>query len=468
MYQENYEREIDLKDLFFSLLRQWRKIVVIILVIAAAVTGFLSYRTLSAEKDEDAITYEESMEIYEREKKATKSNIRKIEKSLDEQNAYMNEADTMQVNPYKKPQVSAELVVTVEGKKSSTALNAILNMYQYSLSEGEYLNQIAKQQDTKVRYLKKQIQIETENFDVSESDKGISVSENTAEDAIKQGVLHIKVTASTIAKAEKIYEGIAQEFSNVQADATREYGAHRYKVMQKSSSQVVDTLLLDEQQRVRKYITELNASLTEAETQLKGIEVPSKAAIEGSLSTKGMIKYILIGIIAGGFVAVCWYGMRYLLKDAIVSEEQLQEVFGIRGLGTIANEPKKRIFYSIDRSIDHMAHGKVKISKEEMYEMIALNIESMELEGQTIVLSGTLEKEEIEEVKNSLENYVSGYTFEIAENVQYSAKARKQVANAKNVILVEKVHETKCKDVQKEMEIVRDLKAEVVGGVLTA
>lgn len=466
MYQENKEREIDLKDLCFSLLYQWRRILVITLVIAAVVTGILCYRTLSAEKDEDAMTYEEQVEVYERGVKAAKSNIRKIEKSLDEQNAYMNEAVMMQVNPYKKPQMDSEIAITVEDKKSSITMNAILNMYQNRLTDGSYLEKIAKQQDTKLRYLKKQFTVTGENFDVHETDKSVSIGESVTDDTTRQGVIHIAVSADTIAKAEALYEAMEAEMADIYADVCREYGAHSYKVLQKSSGQVVDTALLDEQQRIRKYITELNTSLTEAQTQLDEMEVPSRAKIEGSLSVKGVLKYILIGVIAGGFVAVCWYGMRYLLKDTVISEEQLQEYFGIRSLGALPKEQKNRLFAGIDKAIGRLEHGKTVLSKEEAYEMIALNIESLGLEDKTIVLTGMPEAEELQEVKCGVEKYLPEYHIQVEKNVIYYASARKAIASGKNVLFVEKIHETRIKDVCKEIEIAKGLKAEVIGELL--
>ena len=100
MYTDNYEQEINLKDLLFSVLYKWR------ILLLAAVVGMMlmgGYKTLkvtenrtSTEADE---SYEEEFERFIEEKAAVDKTIKNLKASIDEQNRYITNAPLMQINP---------------------------------------------------------------------------------------------------------------------------------------------------------------------------------------------------------------------------------------------------------------------------------------------------------------------------------------------------------------------------------
>ena len=72
-YNETYEQEIDLKDLMFVVLRKWRPILLIAVLLAVAAGGYKGGQVLlkqsSPEYVQDAQKkYEEELSLYERTK----------------------------------------------------------------------------------------------------------------------------------------------------------------------------------------------------------------------------------------------------------------------------------------------------------------------------------------------------------------------------------------------------------------
>ena len=121
MYTDNYEQEINLKDLLFSVLYKWR------ILLLAAVVGMMlmgGYKTLkvtenrtSTEADE---SYEEEFERFIEEKAAVDKTIKNLKASIDEQNRYITNAPLMQINPYNEIVSAADVIVK---SKESTGSN---------------------------------------------------------------------------------------------------------------------------------------------------------------------------------------------------------------------------------------------------------------------------------------------------------------------------------------------------------
>ena len=73
-YNDTYEREIDLKELMFAVLRKWRLVLLFGLMFAVLFGGYKAVSVLRSNNEEAEIehseeveTYNENMESYERE-----------------------------------------------------------------------------------------------------------------------------------------------------------------------------------------------------------------------------------------------------------------------------------------------------------------------------------------------------------------------------------------------------------------
>ena len=164
MYTDNYEQEINLKDLLFSVLYKWR------ILLLAAVVGMMlmgGYKTLkvtenrtSTEADE---SYEEEFERFIEEKAAVDKTIKNLKASIDEQNRYITNAPLMQINPYNEI-VSAADVIVKSKESTGSNLNSLLALYKSSLLTGDYLDKMAEENGYESRHLKELISITNEDM----------------------------------------------------------------------------------------------------------------------------------------------------------------------------------------------------------------------------------------------------------------------------------------------------------------
>ena len=104
MNTEEYEQEIDLKDLFFYMLYRWRLLLLAAVIGAAALGGVKVLKSSSAADSEIAEVvnpdYEQVLEAYEMEKQALEQTVESLQTSLAAQNRYIAESPYMQTNPY--------------------------------------------------------------------------------------------------------------------------------------------------------------------------------------------------------------------------------------------------------------------------------------------------------------------------------------------------------------------------------
>ena len=102
MYTEDYEQEIDLKDLLFVLLYRWRILLLAAVIGAALLGGYKAVKGNAKQTDQPQTeSYQEELDNYEGEKLVIETSIENLENSMDEQNHYLAEAPLMQINPYK-------------------------------------------------------------------------------------------------------------------------------------------------------------------------------------------------------------------------------------------------------------------------------------------------------------------------------------------------------------------------------
>ena len=157
MYTDNYEQEINLKDLLFSVLYKWR------ILLLAAVVGMMlvgGYKTLKVTENR---TYEEEFERFIEEKAAVDKTIKNLKASIDEQNRYITNAPLMQINPYNEI-VSAADVIVKSKESTGSNLNSLLALYKSSLLTGEYLDEMAEDNGYESRHMKELMSITDEDM----------------------------------------------------------------------------------------------------------------------------------------------------------------------------------------------------------------------------------------------------------------------------------------------------------------
>ena len=161
MNTEEYEQEIDLKDLFFYMLYRWRLLLLAAVIGAAALGGVKVLKSSSAADSEIAEVvnpdYEQVLEAYEMEKQALEQTVESLQTSLAAQNRYIAESPYMQTNPYQVYYGTADFVVETQGMAVESNMMNLIQAYKSDLLNGEYLNALAEKENMDASYLKEAV-----------------------------------------------------------------------------------------------------------------------------------------------------------------------------------------------------------------------------------------------------------------------------------------------------------------------
>ena len=89
----NYEQEIDLKDLMFAVLRRWRPIIIIAVLFAVLLGGLKTVKGIGQLSDEEYVkknqdTYQMNMEQYTSTKDRLEKEIKNLQDNIESQNEY--------------------------------------------------------------------------------------------------------------------------------------------------------------------------------------------------------------------------------------------------------------------------------------------------------------------------------------------------------------------------------------------
>lgn len=110
------DQEVDIKELLYGILKEWRLLLGVGCVCAAALGGYKAVKDLAVQMDpaygaERAAEYEEALLLYEDEKKGLEREIEGILRDLNAQQGYLESSVLMKISPYEKGVATAKLFV---------------------------------------------------------------------------------------------------------------------------------------------------------------------------------------------------------------------------------------------------------------------------------------------------------------------------------------------------------------------
>ena len=471
MNTETYEQEIDLKDLFFYLLYRWRLLLLAALVGAAALAGVKVVKEKSAGADEEiGITsdYQQLLDEYETEKQMLEQSVEQIQASINAQNQYILTAPYMQINPYEEYYGTADFLVETQGKSAEGEMRNLIQAYKNALTNGAYLNQFAKSQDLEVRYVRELLSVS--GNDMTDGAIGSTYMWMDAlDERSHQGILTVSVIGPDEKLVNTILDGLNDEVLLLQDELGTSIAAHSIQQLRTGVVTQVDTNALDRQQKIRNCVTTLDKNLTDTEKTLKDLKKPDSSEVTvpaSGVNKKDVVKYAILGFLAGGFVVVVCLGGYYIMNDKVTSEKEIKNRFATKELGTFSRVPKKRAFGFIDAWLRRLAGDDIYVEDDAVYDMIEANIRNYAGEKKHLLITGMAAEATMERVSGKLNADLSGFHLETGRDMISRAAVRRQLAACEGIVLVEEKGVSRYSLVQQELELAKDMGIEVLGVIV--
>jgi len=402
-----YEESIDLKDLCIYVLRKWKAILIAVLVGAVALGG-----------------YKASTDSYEITDAAQ-------EKANQEVIAEKRKIQTQNLND-----------ITVLGKEiqpNRDRLEAIRSMEKEILTKENELESLLRIVD---------------GYDILLQELNELLPNETNPEL----------------RIELINKIAGYEMSKVGNENQVAAAEHRIDLLEKEIALFAEKLTRTEEEVIE--LEELKTSLEQhniaLEKEILAIQKGEVEKITVSVSIKDVVKFAILGAIAGGCVICGIAFLQYFVESKLRRGEELKERYGVRVLGDYHVAKQKRNL--IDRMLDRWAGipGCVDAEKEAALTAAKIQILAPVEEGKKrIVVTGTVSSDALDPVGTSLRASlpVDRYEICVLPNPVYDANALLQIKDA-IVVMVEACGVSDKRHIAELMDILRAGKANVLGVVL--
>lgn len=456
----NYEQEIDLKDLMFAVLRKWRPIIVIAIIFAVLLGGLKTVKGIGQLNDAEYVeknqkTYETNLEQYESTKTRLEREIKNIQDNIKSQEDYKKNSILMNINPYDEYVATTTLYISTDYQimpgmsfQNPNSSSSILKAYMSIAQNGEMYNYVLGKMNNQLglRYLKELVKLEPD---------------------YSNNMLNITVVADTEERARKVMGWIMDSIEMSHEKVTAAIGEHEVNAVDQSEFVTVDLDLDNKQKDFSNNMEQLDISLKDKTKELDDLKEPQNDLLSRMSVLKGAIKYAVLGGVLGAFMVVFFICIAFLMSDKMVNEKELKRRYGLMVLGVFRREEKKQAFSFIDKWLDRMEGVSERTMEAgQTYEVIAANALNYTEDVKNVLLVGTVEAGMLEAVQNSLTALLPGINLTVGGNMAKDAKAIKKAASCDAVIVIEKRNKSLFSSIEQELDLVRSLNKKILGCIV--
>ncbi|MSS36783.1 hypothetical protein [Clostridium porci] len=456
MGNQDYEQEIDLKELMFAVFHKWRGIILTAVIFGILFGGYKLAVGLTSKEDTETVQqaqedYNDSLETYKYTLLLYERELDTLRTQIKNQEDYLSNSIIMRLSPYHKNVASADVFVkaipqdAMEDGQMLTfdPADSILRAYE-SLISSAALEKI-EGIDTEGAYLRELV--------------------TTAVD-YEGNMLTIQTTYTDAQGAKALRDALLEKLQDREAELQTDFGKHTISFVNKTVSVITDSGLYDFQQRASNMLTTLQKSFNDKKEALKNMKEPvAPSAISTTVNLKSSVKYGVLGGGIGAFLSIFCICIVFLMSDKLKSEREIKNRFSLKILGVFAQVPKKKVFSRVDRWLDRM-EGKSSKKPAEVYEIMAVNVRNYMTEGQDIMILGSVSMEKMAAIAEELKTRVSGAEIHIGQDVGISAETLRLLPEAGQIILVEERGVSKNWEIQNQIEVIKSLDKSIIGCVV--
>ena len=465
-----YGQELDLKDLMFAILRKWRTVLVVAVVLAVLLGGGKAFLSFRASQDVETQTeakdaYERELDSYTTAKESGEREIENINDDIEAQQTYMDESVLMKMSPYDVCEASADLFIKTDYQimpgmvyQNADYTDSILQAYQSAVTSAALQENVAKTVSLEPQYLKELISVNRGSFTSG------TAADGTAGYARYTNLLTIKVRYSDKEKAQEILNAVLADVTVLQEQIASTIGPHTVSIVNQMVGSTVDTDLAKQQKDVRDQITELQKSLSEKEDALKELKEPSAPSLGMGAVVKTGVKYAILGGVLGVFAVAFCISAAFVMSDKVYAAKDIRKRYGLDLLGTVAASDKK--LGALDAWLARLEGRRVDGDTAKNGALLAANVKNYAGEHKKLLITGLVSEERLKDMVKVLQKQLEGYELTAGANMLEDAETLRKLPECEGVVLVEQTGVSSYADMTQEIEKIRSMGKVIVGCVV--
>jgi len=460
------EREIDLLDLLFNVIRYWR---VIILVAIVGAIGFGAYKYVKVkdtassvetqiEKVEEIENSEGEIANYENAIEELEKGIARNEKDIEVMRNYKDESILMNIDPYNKPEAHLEYHIELEDKAYADEL---FRDPADTLVEAYALGAIGNADFTAVQ--------EKYGIDQSYVKELITVTTN-----LDANNVCIKISGADQQMCSDIAKILHDSMATINKELGSKSAVHYLDLVINDYAIVVDQELATLQNQVETDIQQKLSDYTNGIATIKAYRSNIKTAEDSIEKTKEdgdvavnvkkeTTKFAIIGLLVGAFVACAVYGCMYMFKSVLRTSDDISVIYKYSIFGVFRRKTRKGRYCSLDKWIDKNLNKETTLSDEDILDRTTASVLSRINDTETVAIISSIKSDEvlgkIAGLSDKIPNLLSSSTYSvigIAEDFSLADKCD-------YAIIVEKRGESVLDNIDKEIAELKLMKKEILG-----
>lgn len=453
-----YEEEINLKQLMVFVLRKWRTMIAAAVVLGLllggvkAAKGFIDLQ--DPEKvEESAKESELAQQNYDTAKAQLTNQMAEYNRQIDDYQKYQDNSLYMKIDPYAVYKESITYVVTTDYQilpnmtyQSLNWMGPVLSAYT-TVANSVTLKDLSPEGRMGL----------SEEWDADSLEKLVKVETNA-----NDGKLTITASAESEARAKAILQAVKEKVESNQENVAKAAGEHKLSLISEKSTVTVDQTIINDREARLRNITALREAADKAVEKYNKLSEPKDSTLSAKGVLKSGIKFGVLGVLAGGFLAALYYACMYLMNGRLNDIESIKERYSTRILAVSSGEQKKSF---IDRICDRMES--VGDSRESFKTSLYVAAASLnDIKTGEILISGTAPLEEKQRIAEILQEQAGNTSVRGVGNLLEDPEAVRSARTSGGVILAEVKNKSSFAELDREVELLRSMGANLEGFII--
>ena len=492
------EKRIYIRELFFRIFSNWRKIIIWMIVFAVMANIFFCikyYRALSAAAEQKEQTEEIDISTYrnalsEDDAKDVENNFDmylKHRDAYDKLMEYCNDSIYMNLDPNSVPMVQMEYNIN-----NCDFAKDYINLLSSQIQSDDIANVIidALGLDTEPSYIWELAEFMDAGQDAIQSDTTAVIEQEKDNNSL---VMIVKVMGETLDSAKQMSDILNDEILNITDNLREQYGTVRIEKIGEIESTVIDETLLLRQQdysgrvhNIKSYLENIKNSMTasqesyynaliddyEIDMGIQESEIQQETEPVEMTMQYFNIKYIIAGLFLGAVLACCYICVPYVLGNKFQTPYEVSDCFGITLLGAVDVEEKKKRNNFIDKQIRrYFRKNNEGSSLKEKMSMIETDIGVVcKKQGlKKVFVTSSVQTDKIKAIKEALQNLGEKNELELTmgESVLTDNRSLEQLSESEGVILMEEIASSNLADINEEVNVCKKYDVSIIGMIVS-
>lgn len=492
------EKRIYIRELFFRIFSNWRKIIIWMIVFAVIANIFFCikyYRAISAAAEQKEQTEEIDISTYrnalsEDDAKDVENNFDmylKHRDAYDKLMEYCNDSIYMNLDPNSVPMVQMEYNIN-----NCDFAKDYINLLSSQIQSDDIANVIidALGLDTEPSYIWELAEFMDAGQDAIQSDTTAVIEQEKDNNSL---VMIVKVMGETLDSAKQMSDILNDEILNITDNLREQYGTVRIEKIGEIESTVIDETLLLRQQdysgrvhNIKSYLENIKNSMTasqesyynaliddyEIDMGIQESEIQQETEPVEMTMQYFNIKYIIAGLFLGTVLACCYICVPYVLGNKFQTPYEVSDCFGITLLGAVDVEEKKKRNNFIDKQIRrYFRKNNEGSSLKEKMSMIETDIGVVcKKQGlKKVFVTSSVQTDKIKVIKEALQNLGEKNELELTmgESVLTDNRSLEQLSESEGVILMEEIASSNLADINEEVNVCKKYDVSIIGMIVS-